>query len=75
MNAEVLREANAEYALLAAQAGRAAAYRSYVAGNLTEEEHAQHVALWNAIESLAKAVLGLEDTSPPDLRVIYGDAP
>ena len=73
MNADLLREANAEYARLAAITGRAAAYRSYVAGDLDEREHTQHAALWNAIEALAKAVLGLEDSVPPDLRLIYGE--
>jgi hypothetical protein len=75
MNAEVLREANATTALYKAQTVRASAYLSYVAKNLNHDAYAQISALADGLESLAKAVLGLEDTSPPDLRVIYGDAP
>ena len=75
MNAEVLREANATTALYKAQTVRASAYLSYVAGRLNHDAYAQISALADAIECLAKSILGLEDTPPPDLRVIYGDAP
>ena len=73
MNAEVLREASATTALHIAQAVRAGAYLSHTTGAIHEDIYQQLTWLANAVESLAKAVLGLEDSPPPDLRVIYGE--
>ena len=73
MNADLLREANATTALHTAQAVRAGAYLSFTTGALHEDAYKQITALANAVECLAKSILGMEDTPPPDLRLIYGE--
>ena len=73
MNPDLLREANATASLYKAQAARAAAYIDYASGALPESTYALAVELADAVECLAKAVLGLQDAPPPDLRLIYGD--